>query len=72
MVAEGPTSHRTMEYERQVQQHCVLVIFMGLPRPPLIVLLHAALMLRKVLLLRPLFNNVPGATFRMHLFDFVL
>lgn len=48
------------------------MIYMGLPRPPLIVLLHPALMLKKVILLRSLFNNVPCATFRMHLFGSVL
>lgn len=48
------------------------MIYMGLPRPPLIVLLYPALMLTKVVQLRPSFNNVPCATFSMHLFSSVL
>lgn len=47
----------------------VIVIYMGLPRPLLVVLLHPALMLRKVVLLRPLFSSEPCATFRLHLFS---
>lgn len=50
----------------------VLVIYMRLPRPPLIVLLHPALTFGEVVQFRPLCKNVPSTASRMHLFSSVV